>query len=100
MEIRSASRKEAALIDHLLKNKESWLYGYGITKNIDIKSGVLYPILGRFKEAGFLEEQQETINGRNRKLYKLSELGLIKLPKRLEKHRLEQEFREYEQDFE
>lgn len=57
-------------------------YGYAITQRLasaglgDIKGGTLYPLLGRFEEAGFVEvEWRPGDGGPGRKYFSLTEQG-------------------------
>lgn len=78
------------LVLAILKNQDS--YGYEIIKKIKEASddkiiwseGMLYPVLHRLEEKGFIESYWEKSNtGRRRKYYNLKDKGL----KELEKHR-------------
>ncbi|KZL90304.1 PadR family transcriptional regulator [Clostridium magnum] len=70
------------LILSLLSKKES--YGYEIIKNIQElsdsniiwKDGMLYPVLKKLCENGLVESEWKTIDGRKRKYYKITALGL------------------------
>jgi PadR family transcriptional regulator, regulatory protein PadR len=55
-------------------------YGFGLMRSTGVKSGSLYPILGRFEEAGWIEGYEEDIDehaeGRpRRRLYRLTANG-------------------------
>lgn len=58
-------------------------YGYkmieDISKYIEISESTLYPILKRLELANYLEIYKEEHNGRLRKYYKITDLGLEKL---------------------
>lgn len=70
------------LILSFLARKES--YGYEIIKNIRElsdnkiiwKDGTLYPVLKKLCESGLVECEWKTIDGRKRKYYRITELGL------------------------
>ena len=62
---------------------EQPLHGYGVTKAVEEQTegfcvpteGTVYPILREFKECGCAEATEETHNGRQRKVYRLTEKG-------------------------
>ena len=58
-------------------------YGYKITqdvrKAIDISESTLYPVLRRLQKDNCLEVYDKAIDGRNRRYYKLTEVGRIQL---------------------
>ncbi len=64
-----------------IKSRES--YGYQIIKDIkpyaDISESTLYPILRRLEGADFLTVTSAEHNGRLRKYYAITELGLKRL---------------------
>jgi PadR family transcriptional regulator PadR len=70
------------IILQLLQNNGR-MYGYEITKavtdaskgNTKITEAALYPALHRLEVAGFLETENEWIDGRLRKYYKLNRQG-------------------------
>lgn len=70
------------LILSLLSKKES--YGYEIIKNIQElsdsniiwKDGTLYPVLKKLCENGLIESEWKVVDGRKRKYYKITALGL------------------------
>ncbi|WP_461206025.1 PadR family transcriptional regulator [Clostridium sp. DL1XJH146] len=73
------------LILSLLSKGES--YGYEIIKNIQElsdnkiiwKDGMLYPVLKKLCENGFIESEWKVISGRRRKYYRITALGLKSL---------------------
>ncbi|WP_125711941.1 PadR family transcriptional regulator [Companilactobacillus kedongensis] len=54
-------------------------YGYTITKEVQkvfpISESTMYPILRRLKKEGWLETYDQAYEGRNRRYYKITELG-------------------------
>lgn len=64
-----------------IKNEES--YGYQIIKDvspyIEISESTLYPILRRLESASLLSVRTAEHNGRLRKYYKITELGLLRI---------------------
>ena len=68
----SAARLIAAFLD-----SQSGLYGYELLQETGIKSGSLYPILGRFESLGWIcGEMQESPGGRPpRRVYTLDPNG-------------------------
>lgn len=67
-------------------NKEP-MYGYGLIKKFDIvsngifkfKEGTLYPILHALEKKSFIESYWDSGDGRKRKYYKITDLGLKQL---------------------
>jgi DNA-binding PadR family transcriptional regulator len=66
------------VLSEFLKNPKDWQYGYDISRNTELKSGTLYPILMRMAERGFLETRWETAeHGRpQRHMYRLTSGGV------------------------
>ena len=58
-------------------------YGYKITQDvrsvIDISESTLYPVLRRLLKDGMLETYDIEVDGRNRRYYKITSNGMIKL---------------------
>lgn len=58
-------------------------YGYKITQDvrsvIDISESTLYPVLRRLQKDGMLETYDVEVDGRNRRYYKITSNGMIKL---------------------
>ncbi len=69
-----------ALVLSALYNKDT--YGYELIKllkdNLEISESTLYPVLRRLKKNELLETYDESINGRNRRYYKITVEGKIK----------------------
>ncbi|MFN2340646.1 MAG: PadR family transcriptional regulator [Halanaerobium sp.] len=63
---------------------EKPLHGYAITKRISELTngccapteGSLYPALKEFQDKGYLSSEKDVVNGRKRKVYKLTDKGL------------------------
>lgn len=63
------------------------MYGYGLIKKFDVisngvfkfKEGTLYPILHALEKKNFIESYWDSCDGRKRKYYKVTELGLKQL---------------------
>lgn len=77
----------AALLDAIVlavvaKDKEG-TYGYRITKDVRsvlmVSESTLYPVLRRLQKESYLETYDKQCDGRNRRYYKLTELGEEKL---------------------
>ncbi|MNM46551.1 lineage-specific thermal regulator protein [compost metagenome] len=59
------------------------LYGYDMIRELDrqskgvfaLKEGTLYPILHQMEAEGWVEAYWETVGGRNRKYYRITERG-------------------------
>lgn len=74
--------------------KEKAMYGYEISQAMKKKSGgrftisVLYPILYRLQEQGFIEvERSEVVNNRLRSYYAITEAGRAYLARSYEEYR-------------
>lgn len=77
----------AALLDAIVlavvsKDVEG-TYGYKITqdvrKAIEVSESTLYPVLRRLQKEGFLAVYDMECGGRNRRYYRITEPGLVKL---------------------
>ena len=63
----------------LLEQPAGWRHGYDLSKETDLWSGTLYPILMRLAEQGLLEdtwEATDTIGRPPRHVYRLTALGI------------------------
>ena len=64
------------------------VYGYILTQNIrsivDISESTLYPVLRRLQKDSFLETYDQPFNGRNRRFYRITDSGRIKLTEYLD----------------
>ena len=63
----------------LLEEPDAWRHGYDLSRQTDLRSGTLYPILMRLAEQGLLEEDWEpaAIPGRpQRHVYRLTSAGV------------------------
>lgn len=58
-------------------------YGYAITREVQksfpISESTMYPILRRLKKEGWLSTYDEAYEGRNRRYYKITDLGAEQL---------------------
>ena len=58
-------------------------YGYKITQDVrtvmDISESTLYPVLRRLQKDNYLETYDVSCNGRNRRYYKITANGMIRL---------------------
>ncbi|MGL4484249.1 MAG: PadR family transcriptional regulator [Anaerovoracaceae bacterium] len=61
-------------------------YGYDLTQKIqkttELSESTLYPVLRRLLKEGFLISYDEPYEGRNRRYYKITEIGEIVLAER------------------
>ena len=67
-----------SLLSALLERPAEWRYGYDLSRETDLKSGTLYPILMRLAERGWLESRWEDAEeeGRPRRhMYRLTGAG-------------------------
>ncbi len=65
------------LLSALLASRQSWRYGYDLSRETGLKSGTLYPILMRLEERSLLETRWEAPEpGRPpRHMYRLTQDG-------------------------
>lgn len=74
------SPQTLAVLSALLRRAQAWHYGYDLLKATGLKSGTLYPILGRMQRRGWLEQRWEKSSAPGRPprhLYRLSRQGKI-----------------------
>jgi PadR family transcriptional regulator, regulatory protein PadR len=77
------SKQTLALLNALVAKPTQWHYGYALSRETELMSGTLYPILMRLEERGWLETQwenpQELSEGRAgrppRHMYRLTASG-------------------------
>lgn len=59
------------------------VYGYVLTQNLrkimTISESTLYPVLRRLQKEEYVETYDQQYQGRNRRYYKITEKGIIKL---------------------
>jgi PadR family transcriptional regulator PadR len=55
-----ASTQTLKLLAALTAKAANWHYGYALSRQTDLQSGTLYPILMRLEERGWLETQWES----------------------------------------
>ena len=75
---RQCSAQTLALLAVLLEDRMAWRHGYDLSKQTQLKSGTLYPILMRLSDRGWLEAkwQAPEKDGRpQRHLYRLTTKG-------------------------
>lgn len=92
-------RKTYALMQvttELLADSAGKHYGYDLAKKSGVRSGVLYPMLTRMVEAGWLTDGWEdpaTIQGRPpRRYYELTKEGILRLGGLIEEARSDTRF--------
>lgn len=65
----------------VLKHED--VYGYILTQNIkqvvEVSESTLYPVLRRLQKEDLLTTYDQPFNGRNRRYYRISEMGMQKL---------------------
>jgi PadR family transcriptional regulator PadR len=54
------SKQTLTLLAALAEKPSEWHYGYALSRETELMSGTLYPILMRLEERGWLETQWET----------------------------------------
>ncbi len=77
----------AALLDAVVlavvANEKEGTYGYKITKDVqnvlEVSESSLYPVLRRLQNDKLLETYDQEFNGRNRRYYKITNDGILKL---------------------
>jgi PadR family transcriptional regulator, regulatory protein PadR len=75
---RRASDQTLLVVESLLRDRQSWHYGYTLSQQTGLPSGTLYPILMRLESNGMLEAKwtEPERGGRPpRHLYRLSASG-------------------------
>ena len=72
------TRQTTMVLAEFLRSETEWRYGYDISRNTDLKSGTLYPILMRLAEHRMLKTSWETAEEGKppRHMYKLTTEGL------------------------
>lgn len=76
-----SSPQTRAVLAALHRDASTWRHGYDISKETDLASGTLYPILGRLADRGLLETRWEPDppEGRPRRhLYRLTADGVAR----------------------
>ena len=77
-----ASLLDAVVLASVAREPEG-TYGYKITQDvrqaIDPSESTLYPVLRRLLKENFLEVYDMAIDGRNRRYYKITEIGRLQL---------------------
>ena len=72
-----------AIVLAVVAKEEEGTYGYRITqdvrKAIDISESTLYPVLRRLQKDQYLAVYDLECGGRNRRYYKLTDAGAVKL---------------------
>jgi len=67
-----------ALVLAVISNSDT--YGYEITQllrtAVDVSESTLYPVMRRLQKNGMLETYDKEFQGRNRRYYKITEIGL------------------------
>jgi len=72
------STQTLAVLDVLLEHPAQWRHGYSVSRQTELPSGTLYPILMRLEKLGWLEtqwEQAEKAGRPARHLYRLTGSG-------------------------
>ncbi len=73
------SAQTKSLLAELLDRPLVWHYGYDLSKETGLKSGVLYPLLIRLSDQGYLESkwrEPEKLGRPPRHMYRLTTDGL------------------------
>ncbi|WP_028933542.1 PadR family transcriptional regulator [Pseudonocardia spinosispora] len=77
------SKQLVAVAISLMRDPNRHVYGYELGKESGVRSGVLYPMLTRLLEAGWLSdgwEDQREVHGRPpRRYYELTDAGRMEL---------------------
>ncbi len=75
---RRLSTQTLALLEVLIEQPRTWRHGYDLSKDTDLKSGTLYPILMRLCDRGLLESKWKPASEPGRPLrhvYRLTAAG-------------------------
>ncbi len=76
----NSSKQTEAVLGALLGSGDQWRHGYDLSRETELKSGTLYPILIRLEAQGWLEarwEDEPASAGRPRRhLYRLTGMGV------------------------
>jgi DNA-binding PadR family transcriptional regulator len=73
----------------LLRRREGWHYGYALSRETDLPSGTLYPILIRLAEQGWLDTRWTDPDRPGvppRHTYRLTKVGAAAAVQRIEAH--------------
>jgi PadR family transcriptional regulator, regulatory protein PadR len=64
------------VLSALLRSPTEWRYGYDLSRETELKSGSLYPLLIRLKDQGWLQSKwHQAENQKPRHMYRLTALG-------------------------
>ncbi|MAM72129.1 MAG: PadR family transcriptional regulator [Gammaproteobacteria bacterium] len=77
--IRKSSKQTISVLKALLNDYPDWSYGYELSKQAELKSGTLYPILMRLSDRDYLDskwEESPEAGRPPRHMYRLSTSGL------------------------
>lgn len=86
---RTCSAQTLLLLNALLEDRLSWQHGYGLSKETQLRSGTLYPILMRLCDRGWLEskwQQPEEAGRPPRHLYRLTAKGAAYALEQIARH--------------
>jgi PadR family transcriptional regulator PadR len=75
----NASKQARLLFQEMLKTPHEWRYGYELSRQTNLLSGTLYPLLIRLSDQGFLEakwEEPERPGKPSRHAYRLTASGV------------------------
>jgi DNA-binding PadR family transcriptional regulator len=79
-QFRRSSKQTLILLSVLLDQPRSWRHGYDLSRETNLKSGTLYPILIRLCDREMLDSKWETseeIGRPPRHMYRLTNKGLM-----------------------
>lgn len=72
-----------AVVLSVVAQEKDGTYGYKITQDVrsvmEVSESTLYPVLRRLQKDGYLETYDMEFAGRNRRYYRLTANGMIKL---------------------
>jgi PadR family transcriptional regulator PadR len=75
----NTSPQTLLVLDALLQGPGAWHYGYALSRQTRLKSGILYPILSRLADQGWLEtrwDEPERLGRPARHTYRLTAQGV------------------------
>jgi len=76
---RKPSQPALRLLAAFMERPRAWRYGYDLARELELKSGTLYPLLIRLSDQGFLESDWKPSDSRGnppRHMYRLSPKGI------------------------
>ena len=86
---RIPSRQQICVLHALLKYRDEGSHGYDLMKTTALSPATLYGLLKRLYDEGYLNKLEQTVDGRCRLHYRLTEVGLHYAERALLEHEYE-----------